>query len=54
MEILETVYKELDFVSGDLLPVADNPSSCPKQRDWLEKGEWLAAAKRAGVEKSSC
>ncbi len=51
MENLETLCTELDFVSGDLLPAADNPSLCPKQRDWLEKGEWLAAAKRAGVEK---
>lgn len=51
MKSLETLYTELDFVSGDLLPAADNPSLCPKQRDWLEKGEWLAAAKRAGVEK---
>ena len=51
MKSLEILYKELDFASGDLLTAADNPSLCPKQRDWLEKGEWLAAAKRAGVEK---
>ena len=51
MKSLEILYKELDFASGDLLTAADNPSLCPKRRDWLEKGEWLAAAKRAGVEK---
>jgi type I restriction-modification system DNA methylase subunit len=51
MKSLETLYKELDFASGDLLTATDNPSLCPKQRDWLEKGEWLSAAKRAGVEK---
>lgn len=51
MKSLETLYKELDFASGDLLTATDNPSLCQKQRDWLEKGEWLSAAKRAGAEK---
>ncbi len=51
MKNLKILYKELDFDSGDLLTAADNPSLCPKQSDWLEKGEWLAAAKRAGAEK---
>jgi hypothetical protein len=49
-EELNILYKELDFQGGDLCPAVDNPSDCEKDIDWLEKGEWLAAAKRAGAE----
>lgn len=45
------LYKELDFESGDLLTATDEPSSCRKRVDWLEKGEWLSAAKRANAKK---
>jgi len=48
---LDVLYKELDFESGDLLTATDEPSSCRKRVDWLEKGEWLSAAKRAGAQK---
>lgn len=51
MSSLDVLYKELDFKSGDLLTATDEPSSCRKRYDWLEKGEWLSAAKRAGAEK---
>lgn len=48
---LNTLYEELDFKSGLLLPALETPNSSLKHDDWLEKGEWLAAAKRAGAEK---
>jgi len=51
MRGLNTLYEELDFKSGTLLTATDQPSSCRKRVDWLEKGEWLAAAKRAGADK---
>lgn len=50
MNALDILYNELDFQSGSLFSASDTPSSCA-QNDWLEKGEWLAAAKRAEVEK---
>ena len=48
---LDTLCKVLDFQSGSLLSTADEPTSTLKRDDWLEKGEWLAAAKRAGADK---
>jgi len=48
---LDVLYKELDYKSGALLTATDEPSSCRKRSDWLEKGEWLSAAKRAGAER---
>jgi type I restriction-modification system DNA methylase subunit len=51
MNSLNVLYEKLDFKNGGLYPVMDNPSACPKSTDWIEKGEWLAAAKRAGAEK---
>jgi type I restriction-modification system DNA methylase subunit len=50
-ELLNAIYKELDFEGGKLLSATDAPISGLTQSDWLEKGEWLAAAKRAGAEK---
>ncbi|MFC1588030.1 class I SAM-dependent DNA methyltransferase [Planctomycetota bacterium] len=49
MTFLAEVYKKLDYSSGDLLSAVGDPGS--NQSDWLEKGEWLAAAKTAGAEK---
>jgi type I restriction-modification system DNA methylase subunit len=48
---LNVFYKELDFESGSLYPVMDNPATCPIKKDWVEKGEWFAAGKQAGAEK---
>jgi len=48
---LDILYKVLDFQSGSLLPASEKPTSGLKCDDWLEKGEWLAAAKRAGADK---
>ena len=50
MGALEKVYSGLDFQSGKLFSVADTPN-CHHKNVWLEKGEWLAAAKLANAEK---
>ena len=49
--MLNSLYQALDFQSGSLLPAVDQPTPSIRSDDWLEKGEWLAAAKRAGAEK---
>ena len=49
--LLNTLYHALDFQSGALLSASESPTSELSLSDWLEKGEWLAAAKRAGAEK---
>lgn len=50
-DALGIVYDQLDFRSGQLFDVASQPSSKIEQNDWLNKGEWITAAKRAGAEK---
>ena len=50
MDVLEKIYSDLDFQSGELLSVEDTPDRLRKNV-WLEKGEWLSAAKRAGAKK---
>ncbi len=50
MDVLEKLYSDLDFKNGELFSSADTPNFCHKDV-WLEKGEWLSAAKRAGAEK---
>lgn len=48
---LDIIYEKLDFKNGALYFVTNDPSQFKESIDWLEKGEWLAAAKRAGAEK---
>lgn len=50
-DALNALYETLDFKSGSLLSATEKPNSSIKHNEWLEKGEWLAAAKRAGVDK---
>ena len=50
MTALEKLYSDLDFKSGELFSVTDTPDRIRKNV-WLEKGEWLSAAKRAGADK---
>lgn len=50
-DILNIVYDQLDFNSGQLFDVTSQPLREIGQDDWLNKGEWLIAAKRAGAEK---
>ncbi len=49
--LLDAVYKELAFSEGSLIGVTDRPTSAVNQKEWLDKGEWLLAGKRAGAEK---
>ncbi len=49
--LLTTLYDELDFKSGSLYSATDTPSSCRGRSDWIEKGEWITSAKRAGADK---
>ncbi len=51
MSFLSKIYKELDFSSGALYSASDNLKTCRKRTDWIEKGEWLSAAKKAGADK---
>jgi type I restriction-modification system DNA methylase subunit len=48
---LNLVYDQLDYRSGQLFDLFSQPSSKIEQDDWLNKGEWLVAAKKAGAEK---
>jgi hypothetical protein len=51
MKLLNVVYNDLDYNSGELLPATNKPVSSLSAHDWIEKGEWLTAAKKAGVDK---
>ena len=51
MTLLNILYDELDFKGGGLYTATDKPLSGQSGIDWLEKGEWLSAAKRVGAEK---
>ncbi|NQU80108.1 MAG: N-6 DNA methylase, partial [Bacteroidetes bacterium] len=48
---LSFVYDQLDYNGGQLFDLLSQPSSKIGQDDWLNKGEWLIAAKKAGAEK---
>ncbi|MCX6582489.1 MAG: N-6 DNA methylase [Candidatus Aminicenantes bacterium] len=50
MNSLNLLYDKLDFKNGGLYRAIAEPSVCPIEKDWIEKGEWFAAAKRAGAE----
>ncbi len=50
-KILDTLYEELDFNNGSLFKASDRPTDITEYNEWLEKGEWLSAAKRAGADK---
>jgi len=51
MTLLNILYDQLDFKSGSLYTATDKPLSGQNGIDWLEKGEWLSAAKRVDAEK---
>ncbi len=51
MKSLEIIYEALDYKSGDLLSATNKPTTLLPTNDWVEKGEWLTAAKNAGVDK---
>jgi hypothetical protein len=47
---LDAVYDRLGFAEGDLLEATDRPS-VDRAEDWIDKGEWLALAKKIGAER---
>ena len=51
MTFLNILYDQLDFKSGNLYTATDTPLNGQNSIDWIEKGEWLSAAKRVGAEK---
>ena len=51
MTFPNAIYDQLDFKNGGLYSATDKPVKGQKVIDWLEKGEWLSAAKRAGADK---
>ena len=51
MDFLDAVYDKLDYRNGVLLDASKQPGVDLNLKEWLDKGEWLAAAKMAGAEK---
>lgn len=51
MTLLDILYDQLDFISGDLHTATDTPLNGQASSDWLDKGEWIAAAKRTGADR---
>lgn len=49
--VLNSCYNQLDYNNGQLFDLINKPSNKIRQDDWLNKGEWLIAAKKAGAEK---
>lgn len=48
---LSIIYNQLDYKGGQLFDLVSQPSSVVEQEEWLNKGEWLTGAKKAGAEK---
>ncbi len=50
--ILNAVYDHLDFVDGSLFSTTNLPNNVsPDVEAWLEKGDWLSLAQKAGADK---
>jgi hypothetical protein len=49
---LDEVYRSLGYEQGALLSAVDRPEpGTREEKEWLEKGDWLALAHRVGAEK---
>lgn len=48
--LLEAVYRDLEFTSGDLVDASPTPAHVA-DNEWVNKGEWLTLAATVGVEK---
>jgi Eco57I restriction-modification methylase len=52
LSFLNEAYRSLGFEDGVLLDAVSTPSPATDEiREWLEKGDWLALAKKIGAEK---
>jgi type I restriction-modification system DNA methylase subunit len=49
-QLLDAAYTRLGFADGDLLSAADEPNDSTSPV-WVDKGDWLALAKKVGAEK---
>ena len=49
--MLDLVYDQLDYKNGQLFDVKNLQENEINEKDWLDKGEWLETAKRAGAER---
>lgn len=49
-ELLDAAYTRLGFGEGQLLDATEEPSQSTSA-DWVNKGDWLALAKKVGAEK---
>jgi type I restriction-modification system DNA methylase subunit len=49
-DMLQTAIEQLDFNNGQLFNTLEVSLGSLNQKDWLDKGDWLLAAKKAGVE----
>ena len=49
-DLLDAAYSRLGFGEGDLLDATDEPSDATS-KEWVNKGDWLALAKKVGAEK---
>lgn len=49
-DMLQTAIEQLDFNNGQLFNTLEISLGSLNQKDWLDKGDWLLAAKKAGVE----
>jgi hypothetical protein len=49
-QFLDAAYTRLGFADGDLLSAADEPNDRTSPV-WVDKGDWLALAKKVGAEK---
>jgi len=50
-KLLDVVYDQLDYKNGQLFDVNNLQENEIKEKDWLDKGEWLETAKRAGADR---
>lgn len=48
---LDEAYSVLDYQNGTLLDAIDSPNNTIDEEIWLEKGDWLTLAYKAGAEK---
>lgn len=49
MKAQDAIYDKLDYKSGSLFDAANAPLPA-NAKEWLNKGEWLSAAKKAGAD----
>lgn len=48
-DMLQTIIEQLDFNNGQLFNTLEVSLELHSQKDWLDKGDWLLSAQKAGV-----